>query len=215
MTATGVPRVEVDVPADHPMQAFDVLWDFLVPVAEPRASDLIFCFGSRDPGVPRRAAELYADETAAHVVVAGGVSHEDGLTEAATFTDALMAFGVPADRIVTESDSLHTGENVTRGLSAARDSGVEFSRVALVTWPVATRRSLATFLHLEPDLEAWSAPSTPRAALENRGSTKTTRSCVRELEKIRHHGNRGWIVAQHIPPAVTRAAQVLREAHGL
>ncbi|MEZ5169483.1 MAG: YdcF family protein [Acidimicrobiia bacterium] len=214
MSATGLEDLD-DVRTQDPMRAFDVLWDFLVPAAEPRPNDLIFCFGSRDPAVPRRAAELHAQGTAAPIVVSGGVAHENGVTEAAGFACALTDLGVPADRIVTESASLHTGENVTLGLSAARDAGFTFSRVALVTWPVATRRSLATFRHLEPDLEAWSAPTTRRPDVRHRGSAKTARSCVEELEKIRHHAERGWIVPQTIPSAVDRAADVLRLHHDL
>ena len=47
------------------------IWGFLARTDDPAPSDVIFVFGSRDLGVPRRAAELYAAGLASRVLVSG------------------------------------------------------------------------------------------------------------------------------------------------
>src|SRR5690348_651006 len=89
--------------------ALHVLWRYLVVSGSPTSADVLFCFGSRDLGVPRRAAELYRHGCADTVVVTGGAAL-GGMTEGETFADVLVAHGVPRQRIIVEHRAQHTGE---------------------------------------------------------------------------------------------------------
>lgn len=189
---------------------FRALWDYLVVHDLPVETDAIFCFGSRDRGVPRRAAELFAAGRAPLVLVSGGAPLEGDRGEADVFADDLVALGVPADRIVVERRSVHTGENVALGLRALR-AHIDVRRVTAVSWPLASRRVRATFARqdrslvvtaapsLGPDDERW--PATPRAV----------RAALGEWDRAMSYATLGYTVRQPRPLAVRRAVHLLRE----
>jgi len=191
-------------------EAFRTLWHYLVLPDRPRSSDVIFCFGSLDLRVPIRAAELFHRGVAPRVVVTGGPPAPGEPPEGDVFADRLVADGVPAERIVIERRSRHTGENVVLGMAAAADGQVPVRRAALVAWPLALRRCRATFAHHFPDVRTFplSAGNSFRVF---RGATGPGDAALDELERIRTYGRSGLMVPQVIPPAVERAAAALQK----
>ena len=81
------------------------IWDFLVRTHAPAPSDVFFVFGSRDLGVARRAAELYAAGLSFRVLVSGlrGPLTERVFDkpEALVFKDELTRLGMPYRAITT------------------------------------------------------------------------------------------------------------------
>lgn len=100
--------------------AFAIVYDHLALNHTPEPSDVIFCFGSRDPSAASHAARLFGAGMAPVVMVSGGGRMSDGMTEAAPIEVTLVERGVPRDPIITEHISSHTGETVRFGLAQLR-----------------------------------------------------------------------------------------------
>jgi len=86
----------------------------------------------------RRALEVAEGDPGAHVIVTGG--DRVGPAEAPVMRDWLVAHGVDAERIVTESRARVTSENALFILPILEELGVE--RLSLVTDAFHMRRSL-------------------------------------------------------------------------
>jgi uncharacterized SAM-binding protein YcdF (DUF218 family) len=98
---------------------------------EARRADAIAVFGAAEyAGRPSpvlharldHAVELYQEEIAPLVITLGGGSDKDaGLTEGGVGRDYLLANGVPYDRIVAETESVDTQQQVERLAEIARE----------------------------------------------------------------------------------------------
>jgi uncharacterized SAM-binding protein YcdF (DUF218 family) len=98
---------------------------------EARTADAIAVFGAAEyAGRPSpvlharldHAVELYREQIAPVVVTLGGGSNRDsGKTEGGVGRDYLLANGVPYDRIIAETDSFDTEQQVSRLAEIARE----------------------------------------------------------------------------------------------
>jgi uncharacterized SAM-binding protein YcdF (DUF218 family) len=97
---------------------------------EARPADAIAVFGAAEySGRPSpvlharldHAVELYREEIAPLVITLGGGSDRDsGMTEGGVGRDYLLANGVPYDRIIAETESVDTEQQVARLAEIAR-----------------------------------------------------------------------------------------------
>jgi uncharacterized SAM-binding protein YcdF (DUF218 family) len=79
-----------------------------------KPADLLFVFGTRED-VARRvdeAARLWREGLFHWSIVSGGVTPGSSLSECAILRDAMIARGIPADKILSEDRAMNTGENV-------------------------------------------------------------------------------------------------------
>lgn len=78
------------------------------------SADLLFVFGTRVDVAERveAAVRLWRDGFARWSIVSGGVTAGDHRSECEIIKAAMVARGVPADRILEEHRALNTGENV-------------------------------------------------------------------------------------------------------
>jgi len=98
---------------------------------EARPADAIAVFGAAEylgspsPVLHARldhAVELYREKIAPLVITLGGGSDKDsGMTEGGVGRDYLLANGVPFDRIIAETNSFDTEQQVTRLAEIARE----------------------------------------------------------------------------------------------
>ena len=112
-------------------------------------ADALVVLGGGD-GRAERAAELYKEGAAPRIIVTG-------YGDCAANVQMLEKKGVPADAITAEPRALTTYENVEFSLPLLRKLGA--SRVIIVTSWFHSRRALACFRHLAPDLVFFSRPS--------------------------------------------------------
>jgi uncharacterized SAM-binding protein YcdF (DUF218 family) len=79
-----------------------------------RPSDLLFVFGTRVDEALRAqtACRLWRDGYFKHAIVSGGVTPGGDETECAVIKRAMVAGGIPSDRILEEHRATNTGENV-------------------------------------------------------------------------------------------------------
>jgi hypothetical protein len=190
---------------------YDLLWDHLVVHTPAPRGEVIFCFGSRDLGVPRRAAELHRAGVARSVLVSGGDVPGFG-SEAEAFAEVLTGLGVPPDDVVVEPSATHTGENVVLGMRRLAEVGIVPQRVVLVSWPFSSRRGAATFARHHPDVAVDTVPSGPPPGRRWPATERTVRSALGEYDRLRRYGGIGHLRHEPVPRPVAAAAERLRAA---
>jgi uncharacterized SAM-binding protein YcdF (DUF218 family) len=132
------------------------------------------------------------------VIVSGGVTDREGtLSEGDAIRAAVIALGVPTDRIIVESESTNTREEavILKRLLAQR--GIE--RFVIVTSPLHMGRSLATFaaegLHPVPSASPLyqDRTKTPFPLTPNEVSLEIGNAVVYEWCARAYYWWRGWV----------------------
>jgi uncharacterized SAM-binding protein YcdF (DUF218 family) len=198
----------------------EILWDYhhMHHVLEPADVILVLC--SHDVVVADRGADVFLAGYAPLLVVSGG---SGAITrriwaepEAEVFARRAIARGVPPDRVLRETRSTNTGENVrfTRELLTAR--GVDPARFIVVQKPYMERRAYATFRQVWPEkhVQVTSPPLDMREYLaryssETLSAEDVVSIMVGDLQRIRLYPSRGFQVAQEIPDHVWTAYEAL------
>ena len=144
------------VPLDERVRALaQVLWDYHHMGHALSPADAIMVLCSHDTRVAERGAELFLQGMAPLLIFSGGLGtitrHLMTTPEAEVFAAIAERAGVPRDRMLVESRSTNTGENVsfTRQLLAER--GLDPRRFILVQKPYMERRTFATFKKVWPE----------------------------------------------------------------
>jgi uncharacterized SAM-binding protein YcdF (DUF218 family) len=116
--------------------------------------------------------------------------------EAAAFRDAAVRFGVPASRVLAETESRTTREQAIVIKQLLRDRGID--RFVLVTSPVHMPRSLATFraVGLQPIPSAAAGDEdpdeSPWSPVPSRKALRRSDSAVYEYAAWAYYWARGW-----------------------
>jgi uncharacterized SAM-binding protein YcdF (DUF218 family) len=189
-----------------------ILWEYhhLDHALEP--ADAILVLGSHDTRVAERGAELFLQGWAPWIVFSGNLgvltrSRWDR-PEAEVFAEVARDMGVPADRILTETASTNTGENVvfTRRLLEERDL---LPRKAIaVQKPYMERRTWATFRQRWPEIDV--RVTSPLITFDAYPNAEITREdvihiMVGDFQRILVYGERGWQTPQEPPDEARRA----------
>lgn len=134
--------------SSHEWRLAQSLWDYLRLGQQVQPTDWILVFGSHDLSVAHRAADLYHEDIASHLVVSGGSrSVPEGArygTEAEALREILLRRDVPAQAIAVEPLASNTSENFWFTAELLRDRGIAASRFLVVQKPYAERRIIAT-----------------------------------------------------------------------
>lgn len=189
-----------------------LVWDYHHVHHELRPADCVIVLGSHDTRVAVRAAELVLEGWAPLLVCSGNLgSLTSGVwtrPEADVFADVAMRLGVPSERILTETRSTNTGENVdfTRRLLA--EKGLAPRRAIAVQKPYMERRTLATFASRWPELEL--VVTSPQIAFDDYATADIPRDhvihiMVGDLQRLLRYARRGWSAPQEVPADVMAA----------
>jgi uncharacterized SAM-binding protein YcdF (DUF218 family) len=193
-----------------------IVWDYHHVSHALQKADCIIVLGSHDTRVAERGAELFLEGWAPLLVCSG---HLGSLTsgtwtrsEAEVFAEIAVERGVPRDRILLESRSTNTGENVdfTRQLLAER--GLTPRRAIAVQKPYMERRTLATFATRWPELDL--VVTSPQIAFDGYATGEIARDdvihiMVGDLQRLIVYGEKGWSAPQQIPAEVMAAYEGL------
>jgi uncharacterized SAM-binding protein YcdF (DUF218 family) len=199
------------------------LWHYHHMGHELERSEVILVLCSHDTAVAERGAGLYLEGWAPLLVFSGGLG---GITkslwsepEAELFAEIARGLGVPDERIVVETRSTNTGENVrfTRKLLAER--GLEPQSLILVQKPYMERRTFATFKNYWPEPRV--VVTSPQvsfgeylASYSNRALTEddVVGIMVGDLQRVRVYPEKGFQIPQEIPADVWAAYEELVRA---
>lgn len=201
-----------------------IIWDYHHVNQPLEKADVLLVLGSHDLRVPEYAAKLYAEGYAALVVVSGGIAHNDDLlktgwnkTEAEMFKDVLIGDGVPADKILLESEAKNTGDNFTLSRKVLDDARVDFQSAIVVTKPYMERRAFATGMKQWPDKkmivisppikfdEYFSSYINDETSPEN-----VLNIMMGDLQRIEAYGKNGFQIPQEIPDDIRDAYRKLK-----
>jgi uncharacterized SAM-binding protein YcdF (DUF218 family) len=117
--------------------------------SDPEPADAAIVLGAAvDDDVPspvfserlRHAAGLFESGQVKWIVVTGGVGQGDRLAEAEAGRDWLIDAGIPADRVVTETESRTTKQNLVFAQPLLAQQGIH--RVVIVSDPLHMRRAM-------------------------------------------------------------------------
>ena len=183
-------------------------------------ADAILVLGSHDKRVAERGAQLFLDGWAPLLIFSGGLG---GITkelwsepEADQFARIAMGMGVPKNKLLTESRSTNTGENILFTRQLLEEKGLDPLRFMLVQKPYMERRSYATFKQMWPEKEVivTSPQVTFDEYLEKYSNQELSRDdvisiMVGDLDRIRLYPEMGFQIEQEIPNEVWSACQQL------
>lgn len=199
------------------------LWDYHHMNHRLERSEVVLVLCSHDTAVAERGARLYLEGWAPLLVFSGGLG---GITknlwsepEAELFAGIARRMGVPDERILVETRSTNTGENVqfTKRLLAER--GVEPRSLILVQKPYMERRTYATFSNYWPGPRV--VVTSPQVSLaeylagySNRALTEddVVGITVGDLQRVRLYPEKGFQIPQEIPADVWAAYEELVRA---
>jgi uncharacterized SAM-binding protein YcdF (DUF218 family) len=145
------------------------------------------------------SVKLYRRLGSPLMIVSGGISHPEIYkdTEADVLRDALLAQGVPRDRILTEGRSRTTRQQALEIAPMLREHGIV--QFALVTSPIHMPRAIAAFssegLHAIPAPSAYGARETDYLHSAWRPSTAAlmlSQRAVYEDVGLVYYWIRGW-----------------------
>ena len=178
---------------------------------------------SHDTVVAGRGAELYLDGYAPLLIYSGGLG---AITrrlwqepEAEKFARIAIEMGVPAERILIESRSTNTGENVLFTRRLLQERQLDPQELILVQKPYMERRTYATFKKIWPE-KRFSVTS-PRIALDDYlaryshgalSARDVISIMVGDLQRIRLYPAKGFQIPQEIPEDVWQAYEQLVQA---
>jgi uncharacterized SAM-binding protein YcdF (DUF218 family) len=201
----------------------ETLWNYHLLKHPVATADAILVLCSHDERVAERAAQLFHEGRAPLVIFSGGQGaitrslwHEP---EAERFARIAVSLGVPSENILTETQSTNTGENIEFTKRLLAGQGLEPQKFIVVQKPYMERRAFATFRKLWPEKElvVTSPQVSFREYLDHYTNCALSTAdvvgiMVGDLQRIRVYPDRGWQIAQEIPPEVWRAFEALVRA---
>lgn len=209
-------REEIREPAER-------LWDYHHMNHRPERSDVILVLCSHDTAVAERGAQLYLEGWAPLLVFSGGLG---GITknlwsetEAELFASIARGMGVPDERLLVETRSTNTGENVRFSRKLLAERGVEPQSLILVQKPYMERRTYATFKNYWPGPRV--VVTSPQVSFKEylgRYSNSTLTEddvvgiMVGDLQRVRVYPEKGFQIPQEIPADVWAAYEELVRA---
>lgn len=136
-------------------ESLRIVWDSLYTEDALEKADVIMAFGCADQTVGARAAQLYLDGYAPYVLFSGGLGKgtEGRLrqSEAEVYADIAAEMGMPRDKMLLETCSTNTGENLRFSHALLQDTGIDLRTAIVVHQPNMGRRIRATLEKQWPD----------------------------------------------------------------
>lgn len=176
--------------------------------------------GSHDTRVAERAAQLFLDGFAPLIVFSGGLGRlTDELwtePEAEKFAKVAIDMGVPENRILKESRSTNTGENIALSYQLLKKNAVEVKKMILVQKPYMERRTYATFKKQWPGPEIDISVTSPQISFADYPNAEISQQEVinimmGDLQRINIYPEKGFQIYQEIPEEVWAAFNRLKE----
>ena len=146
------------------METLRIVWNHLYTEDALQKANIIMAFGCADQGVAQRAAQLFLDGYAPYLLFSGGLGKGTQgrlrQSEAEGYADIAAEMGVPRERMLLETESTNTGENLRYSHALLQDRGIHVETAIVVHQPNMGKRIRATLQKQWPDQSAqfWIAP---------------------------------------------------------
>ncbi len=195
-----------------------LVFDFHRMGMELQPADAVFALCSLDTRVAERAAQLFLDGFGSCLIFSGSVGKitagRFSKPEAEVFADIARTLGVPDDKIIIESNSTNTGENVRFTHALLQTLGRKLKSFILVQKPYMERRTYATFKKQWPDPDVVFSVASPQLSFAQYPNADNPKDLVitlmvGDLVRIREYPALGFQIPQDIPDNVWEANQHL------
>ena len=195
-----------------------IVWDYHHLNQKLEKADCIFVLGSHDTRVAEHAADLFLQGYAPYIIFSGGFGRltKDTFqkTEAEIFADIAIRRGIPLEKILIESKSTNTGENIEFTKKLLKEKGLDFNSFILVQKPYMERRTFATFKKVW--MEKNFIVTSPRISFDDYYNDQISRDrvinvIVGDLQRIKIYSRLGFQIFQEIPNDVWNAYEKLIE----
>lgn len=134
-----------------------LIWNYLRLYQPVRPADTILAFGSHDTNVAERAAGLYLQKYAKRIIFTGGLGRITEniwqMPEAEKFAQIAETAGIPPEKIITETGSSNTGENIAFTKKKLESLGIDPGRCIVIDKPFKERRIYAALKKQWPELD--------------------------------------------------------------
>lgn len=193
-----------------------IIWGYHHLNQKLEKADCILVLGSHDLRIAEYGARLFLDRWAPRIVFSGGLGRLTKGTwneaEADTFARIAIGMGVPKEKILVESKSTNTGENIRFTKDLLKNRDVDLKKFIVVHKPYMERRSYATFKRVWPEKEL--IVTSPPISFEDYPDALRTKKNVIEimvgdLQRIKLYAEKGFQIPQEIPTEVWDAYEKL------
>jgi len=208
-----------------------ILWNYHHMNQKIGKADIILCFTSFDLSVPKYCAKLFNENYAPRILVSGGNATNDSIpdevnlqktnwgtaSESEKYAEILLEAGIPNEKILLETKSSNSGENVLFTYEVLKNMNLLPKKVLLVHKPTMERRAYAAFKKYWPDpntiLIVTSAPYTYEEYVGKIVDREVILNImVGDIQRIINYPKLGYQIYQEVPQNVLDAYTVLIEA---
>ncbi len=207
----------------HIFALAETIWNYHLMRHQIAKADAILVLCSHDERVAERGAQLFHEGWAPLIIFSGGLG---AITkrlwdepEAERFARVAISLGVPREKILVETNSTNTGENVQFTKRLLEERGLDLRKFIVVQKPYMERRSYATFRRYWPEKEV--VVTSPQVSFRDYLAEYSNRSLsaadvvgimVGDLQRLKLYPALGYQVAQEIPDEVWSAFERLVRA---
>lgn len=195
-----------------------VIWNYHQIFHTLQSAEGILVLGSNDVRVAEYAALLFLQDFAPLLIFSGGLGNFTrdvwNEPEAVKFARKAVSLGVPEDKILVESSSSNTGENIRFSKKLMEKKGVFPQQLILVQKPFMERRTYATCKKVWPELNI--RVTSPRISYDDYPNETITaenliHTMVGDLQRIMLYPEKGFQIAQPVPDEVMQSYHYLIE----
>jgi hypothetical protein len=186
--------------------------------------EAVFCLCSLDVRVASYAASLFLSLNSQWLIFSGGsgkvTSSIFNRPEAEIFAEKAKEMGVPEDRIIMESQSSNTGENVRFTWELLQQRKLSFESMLLIQKPYMERRTYATFKKQWPDEKTKISVSSPPLKWNGYLDDGNPRDIVvglmvGDLVRMRVYATRGFQIPMDVPKEIWEAGErLIKKGYG-
>lgn len=202
------------------IDSIKILWDYLVYENALVKADAIIGFGSNDITIATRASQLFIDGWAPYLLFSGGLGKgTEGVwskTEAETFFEMAVDFGIDKEKIFIENKSTNTGENILFSKELFANYEIKVQKIIVVHQPNMGRRIYATIRKQWPEIIPIIAPAncSLEEYMDSLISTGVDEhdlfsNIVGDFQRIDVFAKYGYQIPQEIPDEAQKAFEEL------
>lgn len=200
---------------DEALRYARIVWAYHCLKQAPARADVVIALGTNDLRVAEFAANLVLRGFAPTLVCCGGSAHQGDLlatawekTEAEMFAGAAERRGVPSARILLETRSVNTAENIRFARELLRQRVPPPASLLFAVKPFMQRRVAATLAVEWPGVTA--SIASPEMTLDEYFTSdltpeKIVNIMLGDLQRLWVYAERGWSAPQHFPAEVLDA----------
>jgi uncharacterized SAM-binding protein YcdF (DUF218 family) len=197
------------------------IFDYMLLNMPIEKSDAILGLGSSEKRVAQCSSQLLLNDYGDLLIFSGGygkiTQHSNSSPEAEVFKNIALDMSVPVEKILTETKSSNTGDNIRFTENLLSDEGIKIKSLIVVTKPYMERRAYATFKKQWSDKDVKLIVTSPQLSYEDMLTDAQSKEqfiniMVGDLQRIKVFPSLGFQIEQDIPDNIWQSFNALVDA---